>query len=129
MTPYAMDDFWFVVAVPESERVETPHAYRMLDQAFDDYKNDDGALHEMLFSFFTEDGIDGMYNVFESVVLPLCPNAAALRSRMISLGAKNAMMSGSGSAVFAVFDSEAAARYAANDIEGAIVARSAPPCL
>jgi len=125
MTPYQMDDLWFVIALPEDENVETPHAYRMLDEAFDDYKNENTALHEMLFDFFREEGIDGMYNVFESVVLPACPRAASLRTRLISLGARGAMMTGSGTAIFGVFDNEAAARYAAEDIEGAIVARSA----
>lgn len=126
MKPYKMDDLWFVIAMPEGEKVATPAAYRMLDEAFNDYREDDGALHEMLFSFFEEEGIDGMYNVFESVVLPECPGTTSLRTRLILLGARGAMMSGSGTAVFGVFDSEAAARYAAGDIEGAIVAHSAP---
>lgn len=126
MEPYSVEDMYFVIAVPGEEKVSTPTAYRMLDEAFDHYKEDHGALHDMLFSFFTEGGIDGMYNVFETVVLPRCPGASSLRSRLIALGAKNAMMSGSGSAVFGVFDSEADARYAAADIDGAIVCRSAP---
>ena len=125
MTPYSMENMHFVIAVPEDERVATPKAYAMLDAAFDNYQNDDGSLHEALFSFFEEDGLDGMYNVFESVVLPLSPAAAALRSRLVSLGAKTAMMSGSGTAVFGVFDSQEAARYAAEDIEGAFVCESA----
>lgn len=126
MKPYPMEDMHFVIALPEGERVQTPAAYRMLDEAFDYYREENAPLHEMLFSFFEEDGIDGMYNVFESVVLPKCEAAAALRARMISLGARGAMMTGSGSAVFGVFDSEAAAHYAAADIEGAFVCRSAP---
>ena len=126
MTPYSMENMHFVIAVPEDERVATPKAYAMLDAAFDNYQNDDGSLHEALFSFFEEDGLDGMYNVFESVVLPSSPAAAALRSRLVSLGAKTAMMSGSGTAVFGVFESQEAARYAAEDIEGAFVCESAP---
>jgi len=127
MTAYPMEDMHFVIAVPEDERVETPKAYALLDGAFDGYKNDDGALHEMLFSFFEEDGLDGIYNAFEGVILPMSPQAAALRSRFISLGARAAMMTGSGTAVFGVFDSEESARYAAEDIEGAFVCESAPP--
>ena len=103
MQPYAMEDMHFVIALPREERVETPAAYRMLDEAFDNYKDDQAAFHEMLFSFFEEDGIDGMYNVFESVVLPQCEEAASLRARLILLGARGAMMSGSGTAVFGVF--------------------------
>lgn len=126
MKEYPMEKMHFVIAVPEDERTQTPRAYAMLDEAFDNYQNEDSALHDALFSFFEEDGVDGMYNVFESVVLPTSPRAAALRSHLVSLGAQAAMMSGSGTAVFGVFASEEAARYAADDIEGAIVCASAP---
>ena len=125
-TAYPMESMHFVIAVPEGQRIETPRAYVMLDEAFDNYQSDDGSLHDALFSFFEEDGLDGMYNVFESVVLPTCPEAASLRSRLVSLGARGAMMSGSGTAVFGVFDSHEAALYAAQDIEGAFVCESAP---
>ncbi|MBE6568498.1 MAG: 4-(cytidine 5'-diphospho)-2-C-methyl-D-erythritol kinase [Ruminococcaceae bacterium] len=126
MQNYSMENMHFVIAVPEDEWVQTPKAYAMLDEAFDDYKNEDSALHDTLFSFFEEDGVYGMYNVFESVVLPLSPKASALRSHLISLGARAAMMTGSGAAVFGVFDSPEAAAYAAEDIEGAILCESAP---
>ena len=126
MKDYPMDKMHFVIALPEEERIQTPKAYAMLDEAFDNYENDDGSLHEALFAFFEEDGLDGMYNVFESVVLPSAPATATLRSRLISLGARAAMMTGSGTAVFGVFASEEEASYAAADIEGAIVAESAP---
>lgn len=126
MQRYPMKDMVFVIAKPKDEKVATPAAYGMLDEAFDNYENEDSALHDALFDFFSEDGIDGMYNVFEGVVLPKCPEAARLRSRMIALGARSAMMSGSGTAVFGVFSDEDAAKHAAEDIEGAIVCTSAP---
>lgn len=128
MQDFPLEEKHFVIAVPQEERTETPKAYAMLDDAFNNYENDDGALHDLLFSFFEENFIDGMYNVFESVVLPSAPVAASLRSRLVSLGARGAMMSGSGTAVFGVFDSYEAACYAAEDIEGAIVCKSAPAC-
>ena len=121
-----MEDAFFVVALPEGEKMKTPEAYALLDDAFENYENEQSELHDALFSFFEEDGIDGMYNVFESVVLPACEGASSLRSRLLSLGARGAMMTGSGTAVFGVFDSEDAARYAADDIEGAIVCKSVP---
>ncbi len=129
MTPYEVADLHLVVAQPASEKMATPRAYAMLDEAFDGFENEDTALHDALFAFFTEDAVDGMYNVFEGVVIPHSPAVAALRTRLISLGAKNAMMSGSGTAVFGVFDSEEAARYAAEDIEGAFVCTSVPALL
>lgn len=124
MTPYDIGEMFFVIAQPEEEKMATPRAYAMLDEAFDNFENENAELHDTLFSFFAEDGVDGMYNIFEGVVIPHSPAVAALRTRMISLGAKNAMMSGSGTAVFGVFDSEDAARYAARDIEGALVCSS-----
>ena len=123
---YSVEPMHFVVAVPTDERTQTPKAYAMLDEAFDNYQPEDSALHDALFTFFEEDGVYGMYNVFETVVLPASPVAAALRSHLISLGAKGAMMSGSGTAVFGVFDSKEAAEYAKADIEGAFVCESAP---
>jgi 4-diphosphocytidyl-2-C-methyl-D-erythritol kinase len=42
----------------------------------------------------------------------LCPASAALRARLLGLGALTACMSGSGSAVFGLFDDEGAARAA-----------------
>ncbi len=126
MKEYPMEDAFFVVALPEGEKMKTPEAYALLDDAFENYENEQSELHDALFSFFEEDGIDGMYNVFESVVLPACEGASSLRSRLLSLGARGAMMTGSGTAVFGVFDSEDAARYAADDIEGAIVCKSVP---
>lgn len=126
MKEYPVEKLYFVIAAPEEERIETPKAYAMLDEAFDNYENEDDSLHDALFSFFDEDGLDGMYNVFESVVLPNAPIASSLRSRLITLGARGAMMTGSGTAVFGVFDSEEAARYAASDIEGAFLCESAP---
>ena len=129
MTPYEVADAFFVIAQPEAEKMATPRAYAMLDEAFGGFENEDAVLHDALFSFFAEDGVDGMYNVFESVVIPHTPAVAALRTRLISLGAKNAMMSGSGTAVFGVFESEEAARYAAEDITGAFVCAPVPALL
>ena len=53
-----------------------------------------------------------LYNIFEEVILPQCPGAAALRENMYAFGANAAMMSGSGSAVFGIFASLAGAKAA-----------------
>ena len=45
----------------------------------------------------------GFYNVFESAVLPTCPGAARIKARLLELGARGAMMSGSGPSVFGIF--------------------------
>lgn len=43
------------------------------------------------------------YNAFEQIIFPLYPEIACLKSRLLDLGATEALMSGSGSAVFGIF--------------------------
>ena len=57
---------------------------------------------------------EGMVNDFESVVFRRYPPIAALKSRLQALGAQVALMSGSGSAVFGVFESYQSARLVAD---------------
>ena len=51
-------------------------------------------------------------NVFEEVLPPECAGVFAIRDRLRELGAVNAVMSGSGSTVFGIFDDEGKARRA-----------------
>jgi len=124
MSRYPMDDIICVIVPPVAEKMETPKAYSMLDEAFDDYKDENPAMHEALFEFFAEDPVLGMYNVFESVVLPLSPATDEIRQELSRLGAKAAMMSGSGTAVFGIFDTEEEANAAALELPGAVVCKS-----
>ncbi|MBQ9736432.1 MAG: 4-(cytidine 5'-diphospho)-2-C-methyl-D-erythritol kinase [Clostridia bacterium] len=128
-TPYSYPEGYFVIAVPEDEKMKTPEAYALLDEAFENFEEPQTALHEMLFSFFEEDPYYSMYNVFEGIVLPRSHAATILRTRLLDAKAKNAMMSGSGTAVFGVFDTEDEAKAAAAKIKGAIVCASAPASL
>ncbi len=48
-------------------------------------------------------------NVLETVTIPAHPQIAALKETMLSGGALNAMMSGSGPTVFGIFDDKAKA--------------------
>lgn len=59
---------------------------------------------------------DGMVNDFESVVFRRYPLIAALKKRLQALGARPALMSGSGSAVFGVFESYQSARLVARTL-------------
>ena len=51
-------------------------------------------------------------NVFEEVLPPECAGVFVIRDRLRELGAVNAVMSGSGSTVFGIFDDEGKARRA-----------------
>ena len=129
MEPYSVPDAYFVICKPNGEGMQTPKAYALLDDAFDHFKEDASALHDALLSFFREDPYYGMYNVFESVVLPQCACAAEIRSELIALGARGALMSGSGTAVFGVFDTEDEAVEASREMPGGVVCRSVGPIL
>ena len=59
---------------------------------------------------------EGMVNDFESIVFRRHPLIAALKSRLQALGAQSALMSGSGSAVFGVFESYQSARLVADTL-------------
>ncbi len=123
MSMYSTPGGIYVIVPPVSEKVETPKAYRLLDAAFDNFADENAALHEELFGFFDEDPILGMYNVFEGVVIPGCPEVHEVRVALYNLGAMGALMSGSGSAVFGVFDTEEEAEAAARELPGAVVCR------
>ena len=51
-------------------------------------------------------------NVLENATIPLCPKIGALKEALLQAGATLAMMTGSGSCVFGIFEKEKAARNA-----------------
>ena len=94
------------------EGVSTPAAYKKLDEMHDNFRT--ARFDDAHFSLLT-DGLDrgdlslvarGMYNIFESAVLPECPMAEEARSIMLERGAIGAMMSGSGSTIFGLYRDE-----------------------
>lgn len=124
---YPMDPLTVVLCTPHAEKMATAEAYRLLDEAFEDYREQNDALHEALFGFFAEDPILGMYNVFESVVLPRLPEADEIRAYFVEHGALGTLMSGSGSTVFALYEKEEEAEAVVRDLPGAVLCHSAPP--
>ena len=67
-------------------------------------------------------------NDLETPAIALMPEIGALIDRFRSLGAAFVRMTGSGSTVFAAFESEEAARRAADAVPGAILTHTAAPC-
>lgn len=125
MEPITLPPFFAVLAF-SGEPVSTPAAYAALDSlyhGFDGSVETGGArAYDTLRTFLGEGRLAGaLYNVFDGAVLPTCPRAAHLKERLLSLGAEDALMSGSGSAVFGLFPDIAAARLA----EGALRAEGA----
>ena len=125
MERYSVPEMHFVIALPDGKKVATPEAYRLLDEQYEDFANVDPALGDALFEFFDEDPVDGLFNIFETVIATQIPEVQELSTRFVRLGARGALMTGSGPAVFAVFDSAEEAESVAAGIPCAIVCRSA----
>ena len=115
----------FVIAIA-NERVSTPGAYKDLDAIYHDFSGDVKTFgeekYEKLLESLNSGAIlpDGMFNVFEAAVLPKCDGASRIKAELLKLGAKGAMMSGSGPSVFGVFENIEVAKkacYALRDMK------------
>lgn len=116
-----------LVILPSPERVSTPVAYAALDTAHNGFLSpcehgDLLAMTDALSAGNTQAILSALYNIFEDVILPTVPIATENRDRLLSLGARAAMMSGSGPTVFGVFDSAEAAEVAARELGRTAVA-------
>lgn len=102
-------DAYVVIAIA-NEHVSTPQAYKALDELYSDFDGSvprcEGDRFDIMYNSLKENKLDvgGLFNIFESAVLPFCRGAERAKARLISLGARGAMMSGSGPSVFGVFD-------------------------
>lgn len=95
---------FFVVCKPDFS-VSTPALYKKLDESFIEKRPD----HKAMMSNLQKSellGIGGsLCNVFEPVVMQEHFDINYIRSMMITYGAYGAQMTGSGSAVFGIYDS------------------------
>lgn len=109
----------YAVIAVAGEHISTPAAYAALDGLYSNFDGtvptgSDGALDALLSSI--DRGVldpDRLFNIFEAAVLPDCPGATALKSRLAELGATYVLMSGSGPSVYGIFDTAAASSSAA----------------
>lgn len=99
-----------IVIAKKGEGMSTPAAYRALDEKFSNFigYNVKKELLEKLQSSASsaEDYCKGLFNIFESVVEPIRPAVNEAKQIMMSSGAAGAMMSGSGTSVFGIFEKE-----------------------
>lgn len=118
-----------LVVMQSGERVSTGKAYQKIDSLLPgrpDHRSSEEVKKQFCCSSVKEIA-ENMYNIFEDAVLPECPIACDMKSSLVSNGAIGAMMSGSGSAVFGIFESADAASKAEKNIgRGAVRAASAP---
>ena len=116
-----------IVIAPAPEWVSTPAAFTALDGLYENFTSggEHGDLPGMIAALCAknrDDVITKLYNIFEGAVLPTCPGASANRERLLALGARAVLMSGSGPTVFGVFDREEEAIAAAQEMQGGAVA-------
>lgn len=106
-----------VLVAKGCERISAGLAYSALDEKcglLETQREKSLPYYEALRAYLdgTSEQIPTLYNSFEQVILPLCPKAQEIKSTMLDCGASSALMSGSGPAVFGIFDSEDALRRA-----------------
>lgn len=106
-----MPDCWILIGKPAIS-VSTKYVYTTLDLNTDTVHPDIDGMKKAL-----EDGnlygiTERMGNVLQDVTIPAYPEVERIKEQMKTLGAVNAMMSGSGPTVFGIFDNEEKAQEA-----------------
>ena len=106
-----MPDCWILIGKPGIS-VSTKYVYTTLDLNTDTVHPDIDGMKKAL-----EDGnlygiTERMGNVLQDVTIPAYPEVERIKEQMKTLGAVNAMMSGSGPTVFGIFESEEKAQKA-----------------
>jgi len=100
----------YVLLVNPKIAIPTQHAYAMLGRNLWFMSHRQRADHSRtMLRALASGGVDGiaaaLYNDFETVMLPLHPVVNEIRQALRALGARGALMSGSGSTVFGLFAS------------------------
>ena len=112
-----MPDCWILIGKPGIS-VSTKYVYTTLDLNTDTVHPDIDGMKKAL-----EDGnlygiTERMGNVLQDVTIPAYPEVERIKEQMKTLGAVNAMMSGSGPTVFGIFDNEEKAQEACQKLRG-----------
>lgn len=100
LTPMPTEPLYLVIA-KGADGLATPDMYRRMDAMRETWSSADRT---------------GYFNDFEPVAEAVLPDIAYLKKRLTELGASVSMMSGSGSAVFGIFETEAQTEKAARTI-------------
>ncbi len=97
-----------VIVMPE-QKMQTALAYRLWDSRPHDFAVSSEKIVRAINSALSVN--DLLYNTFESVAFECIPECASVKARLQKLGA-SALMTGSGSAVFGLFEDRKTARAA-----------------
>lgn len=95
---------YLLIVKPEA-KVSTIEAYKALNSpALTKVESDIILSISRADEQFTDSYPDALHNDFEPVVFPLKPEIARAKDALLQLGARSALLAGSGSSVFGVFD-------------------------
>ncbi len=113
LTPLnGMEKLYVVIAIGNA-RLSTPEVYRKYDSANLEVLSDTDAFLDALKKSDINALIASCGNAFEPVTDLLAPETKVLRDEMMSLGALNSHLSGSGPSVYGIFENKEAADFAA----------------
>lgn len=106
-----MPDCWILIGKPGIS-VSTKYVYTTLDLNTDTVHPDIDGMKKALKDGNLYGITERMGNVLQDVTIPAYPEVERIKEQMKTLGAVNAMMSGSGPTVFGIFDNEEKAQEA-----------------
>ena len=107
---------WIVVCKPDFG-VPTPELFARVDGIGFRDRPDTGGMIRALEAGDLAAVASRLRNVFEEVLPPSCGEVFRIKERLLALGAMNAAMSGSGPAVFGIFQSRDTAAEAAEALK------------
>ncbi len=105
-------NLWVLIVSPNFE-VSTAWAYSCMDKHLTFEKNNNNLFDREFLGYQGEIPTANMGNDFEYPVFDAHPELSRERDRLLVAGAKFAMLTGSGSSLYGVFDGETEARAAA----------------
>jgi 4-diphosphocytidyl-2-C-methyl-D-erythritol kinase len=109
LTPLPDGPKQYLIVVTPNARVSTTHAYASLNAASLTTSNSDSILSSSLAELNSADSRQRpLRNDFERVIFEIEPEIGRVKNALLDAGAWGALLAGSGSSVFGVFDSEAA---------------------
>ncbi len=108
----------FLLILKPAANISTSDAYQILDERSLTTPNSKSILSSsQRTEVFEIADFDALENEFEPVAFDLAPEISRAKAALLNAGAQTALLAGSGSAVFGIFDSEDAQRRAIQAIE------------
>ncbi|MBR6044662.1 MAG: 4-(cytidine 5'-diphospho)-2-C-methyl-D-erythritol kinase [Ruminococcus sp.] len=126
LTPLPFPEEMYFAAVQPESRISTAAAYKAYDSLAEPPHGEYGSFEAALKAGDIRSAAGDMFNIFEYCSSE--PSIEEAKRRMLELGALGAMMTGSGSVVFGVFDNRDAAQSCIENMSGYPFAEVLEPC-